>query len=71
MKRLVVCCDGTWNTPRTETNIFRTYHFLRERLGSPVEMQQKNGVVTCAGHAADDSEVLLFYDRGVGSDWFP
>jgi len=30
MKRLVVCCDGTWNTPRTNTNIFRTYAFLRE-----------------------------------------
>jgi uncharacterized protein (DUF2235 family) len=69
-RKLVVCCDGTWNTPRTETNIFRTYHFLRERLGSPVEMPQKNGVVTCAGHAADGSEALLFYDRGVGSDWF-
>lgn len=69
-RKLVVCCDGTWNTPRTDTNIFRTYHFLRERLGSPVEMPQKDGVVTCAGQAADGSEVLLFYDQGVGAQWF-
>jgi uncharacterized protein (DUF2235 family) len=59
-KKLVVCCDGTWNTPRTETNIFRTYRFLRERLGTPTEVTQKDGVRTCAGRAADGSEVVLF-----------
>jgi hypothetical protein len=37
----------------------RTYHVLRKRLGSPIEMKQKDGVVTCAGHAADGSEVRL------------
>jgi uncharacterized protein (DUF2235 family) len=69
-RKLVVCCDGTWNTPRTETNIYRTYRFLRERLGSPAEITQKSGVTSCAGHAKDGSEVLLFYDQGVGTDWF-
>lgn len=69
-RKLVVCCDGTWNTPRTETNVFRTYRFLRERLGSPAEMVQKDGVRSCGGRAADGSEVLLFYDQGVGTDWF-
>jgi uncharacterized protein (DUF2235 family) len=69
-KRLVVCCDGTWNTPRTETNIFRTYRFLRERLGTPTEVTHKDGVRTCGGRAADGSEVVLFYDAGVGTDWF-
>jgi uncharacterized protein (DUF2235 family) len=69
-RKLVVCCDGTWNTPRTETNIFRTYRFLRERLGAPAEVTQKDGVVTCGGRAKDGAEVLLFYDRGVGTDWF-
>ena len=68
--KLVVCCDGTWNTPRTETNIFRTYRFLHERLGTPPELAQGNGVTTCAGRAADGTEVLLYYDRGVGTDWF-
>jgi uncharacterized protein (DUF2235 family) len=69
-RRLVVCCDGTWNTPRTATNIFRTYHFLRDRLGSPAEVTHKSGVSSCGGRASDGSEVLLFYDRGVGTDWF-
>jgi uncharacterized protein (DUF2235 family) len=69
-KKLVVCCDGTWNTPRTETNIFRTYRFLRERLGMPTEVTHKDGVRTCGGKAADSSEVVLFYDAGVGTDWF-
>jgi uncharacterized protein (DUF2235 family) len=69
-RKLVVCCDGTWNTPRTNTNIFRTYHFLRERLGLPAEVTQKDGVTTCGGRVGDGSEVLLFYDQGVGTDWF-
>jgi uncharacterized protein (DUF2235 family) len=69
-RKLVVCCDGTWNTPRTDTNIFRTYHFLRERLGSPPQVTQNNGATTCGGRAADGSDVLLFYDQGVGTDWF-
>jgi uncharacterized protein (DUF2235 family) len=69
-RRLVVCCDGTWNTPRTETNIYRTYRFLRERLGWPAEVARKDGVTSCDGRARDGSEVLLFYDRGVGTDWF-
>lgn len=69
-RTLVVCCDGTWNVPRTNTNIFRTYDFLRQRLGSPVEVTRKDGVRTCGGRAQDGSEVLLFYDTGVGTDWF-
>jgi uncharacterized protein (DUF2235 family) len=69
-RKLVVCCDGTWNTSRTNTNIFRTYHFLRERLGLPAEVTQKDGVTTCGGRVGDGSEVLLFYDQGVGTDWF-
>ena len=69
-RKLVVCCDGTWNTPRNETNVFRTYRFLRERLGAPAEVVQKDGVRTCGGRAGDGSDVLLFYDQGVGTDWF-
>lgn len=69
-RKLVVCCDGTWNTPRTNTNIYRTYDFLRERMGSPPEVTRKEGVRTCAGRAVDGSEVVLFYDEGVGTEWF-
>jgi len=69
-RKLVVCCDGTWNTPRTETNVFRTYRFLREALGTPSETSRGEGVRTCSGRAADGSEVMLFYDAGVGTEWF-
>jgi uncharacterized protein (DUF2235 family) len=69
-RKLVVCCDGTWNTPRTDTNIYQTYRFLRERLGNPVEVTPKAGILTCTGRIGDGSDVLLFYDQGVGSEWF-
>ena len=69
-RKLVVCCDGTWNTPRTETNVFRTYRFLREALGTPSETRRGEGARTCSGRAADGSEVMLFYDTGVGTEWF-
>lgn len=69
-RKVVVCCDGTWNTPRNETNVFRTYRFLRERLGNPAETTRRTGVTTCQGHAGDGTEVLLYYDQGIGTDWF-
>ena len=46
-RKIVVCCDGTWNTPRNETNVFRTYRFLRERLGNPAATTRQTGVTTC------------------------
>lgn len=69
-RKLVVCCDGTWNTPRKNTNIYRTYTFLRDHLQTPHEVPQKDGVTTCSGKAGDGSDVMLFYDRGVGTSWF-
>src|SRR5262245_11517767 len=69
-RKLVVCCDGTWNTPRKSTNIHRTYTFLRDHLKAPSEVSQKDGVTTCSGRAHDGTDVTLFYDRGVGTSWF-
>ena len=69
-RKLVVCCDGTWNTPRKNTNIYRTYTFLRDHLVTPREVAQKDGVTVCSGKARDGTEVMLFYDRGVGTNWF-
>src|SRR5262245_1779505 len=68
-RKLVVCCDGTWNTPRTETNIFRTHRFLRDRLGAQ-DQRLKDGVYTARGRAGDGSDIILFYDQGVGTQWF-
>ncbi len=70
-RKLVVCCDGTWNTPRTETNIFRTYQFLRERLkATAVETIEGHGARITRGRDTGGSEVVLYYDEGVGTSWF-
>jgi uncharacterized protein (DUF2235 family) len=71
-RKLVVCCDGTWNTPRTETNIFRTYTFLRGRLGASVSPESSaiTGSRTCRGRDSKGDEVVLYYDEGVGTNWF-
>jgi uncharacterized protein (DUF2235 family) len=70
-RKLVVCCDGTWNTPRTETNIYQTYQFLSKRLGpTAVETIEDHGMRICRGRDAGGSEVVLYYDEGVGTSWF-
>ncbi|MFN0298899.1 MAG: DUF2235 domain-containing protein [Burkholderiales bacterium] len=66
-KKIVVCCDGTWNDPRTQTNIFRTYEFLKECLGPAESADRGHGNKTCTGLAADGSPISLYYDSGVGT----
>jgi uncharacterized protein (DUF2235 family) len=68
-KKLVVCCDGTWNKPRDRTNIFRTYEHFHRQLGGPAEdADREAGWRRCRGRARDGSEVVLFYDKGVGTE---
>lgn len=70
-QKIVICCDGTWNTPRTETNIFRTYDFLRQSLvQSPTDLDHGGGVRVCHGQMADGTTVSAFYDAGVGTNFF-
>lgn len=67
-RKLVVCCDGTWNVPAQKTNVYRTYDFLRERLGHPAEVADtKRGTVVCSGTSPKGDEVFLFYDQGIGT----
>jgi hypothetical protein len=67
-RKLVVCCDGTWNKPRDETNVYRTYKFLQGRLKSQREVPgSKDGWCYCEGKASDGSEVVLYYDKGGGT----
>ena len=60
MKRIVICFDGTWNTPadeslpedqQVETNVRRFYESVHE-----------TGV--------DGIEQVKWYDQGVGTHWF-
>ncbi len=71
-RKIVVCCDGTWNKPRDGTNIHRTYEHLRAQLrdaSDPVRgLKGKiEGWRHCHGKASDGSDVLLYYDKGVGT----
>ena len=52
-KRLVVCCDGTWNEPATRTNIWRLKNAIasREVLADRSEIPQ-----------------WVYYDAGVGTE---
>jgi len=60
MKRIVICFDGTWNTPadenlpedqQVETNVRRFYESIAET-------------------GSDGVEQVKWYDQGVGTHWF-
>lgn len=67
-RKIVVCCDGTWNDPADKTNVWRAFGLLRgqlcdwrdERLGSDRQVAR--------GSAPDGTPCLLYYDTGVGSE---
>ena len=55
MKRLIICCDGTWNTPdQKDRGVMRPTNVVK--LARWVLPQDKNGVVQ-----------RVHYDRGVGT----
>lgn len=54
-KRLVVCCDGTWNTPDQESR------------GHPCPTNVTKLALGVAGTADDGREQRVFYHRGVGT----
>jgi|GEM_PF-1957079 len=74
-RTLVVCCDGTWNDPEDQTNVWRTFVFLRDHCR--VEPQAPDPVtgslwfesrVRVALPDGDEADVPIFafYDKGVG-----
>jgi len=55
MKRLVICCDGTWNTPdQKDRGVMRPSNVVK--LSRWVMPQDRSGVTQC-----------VHYDRGVGT----
>lgn len=54
-KRLVVCCDGTWNTPDQTTK------------GKPTPTNVAKVAMALASHDGEGREQRLFYHRGVGT----
>ena len=74
-RTLVVCCDGTWNDPTDQTNVWRTFELLRRHCGAPpVAPAPDTGSVTFASTIAvdlpdgrgADVPLVAFYDKGVG-----
>ena len=56
-KRLVLCCDGTWNRPD------------RECEGKPCPSNVVKLALAVAPEAADGRRQKVFYQRGVGTNW--
>lgn len=57
-KRLVVCCDGTWNTPDQKDE------------GKGTWTNVTNAALAVAPHDAGGVEQRVFYDKGVGTGTF-
>jgi uncharacterized protein (DUF2235 family) len=70
---LVVCCDGTWNAPKAQTNVHRTFQFLSSQLEDlRTDQSREEGWKTASGRSSHGGDVRLFYDQGVGTslrDW--
>lgn len=75
--KLVVCCDGTWNRERTDTNVRRLYRHLATAAGVPVDaagrLAEREGADRdcriCEGRTAAGERVRLLYQRGVGTSF--
>jgi uncharacterized protein (DUF2235 family) len=66
-KTIVICCDGTWNTPRDKTNVWRAYQILGQALGgggheTPLGDDRKFTEGTAGGRP-----FVIYYDEGVGT----
>ena len=58
MKRLILCCDGTWN--RAD----------QENKGKPCPTNVIKIAYRLCKHATDGTQQLIYYDQGVGTgDW--
>jgi uncharacterized protein (DUF2235 family) len=55
MKRIIVCCDGTWNTPDAAVG------------GTPCPTNVVRLAEAVSSRGADGIEQLLYYDPGVGT----
>jgi uncharacterized protein (DUF2235 family) len=74
-RTLVVCCDGTWNDPDDQTNVWRTFEFLRklcdqpERDPDPVTGTltfESEVMIDVPGGGEASVPIFAYYDKGVG-----
>lgn len=57
-KRIVVCCDGTWNTPDQKD----------DGVVCPTNVTRL--AMAVAPYAGDGRRQMLYYDTGVGTHWY-
>src|SRR5262245_33925647 len=67
-RKLVVCCDGTWNDPADRTNVYRTFDLLRSSLRDCRDEKVGSDRKVARGIAHDGQNCLLYYDTGVGTE---
>ena len=65
-KKLVVCCDGTWNTAASATNIRKTFEFLSKELENSAKNNEGESEIV-EGWTKLGERVILYYDTGVGT----
>lgn len=74
-RTIVVCCDGTWNDPTDQTNVWRTFELLRRHCREPeVAPDPVTGSAMFAStigvdpgtDQSVDLPIFVFYDKGVG-----
>lgn len=66
-KTIVVCCDGTWNAPKDETNVWRSYLLLASTLEEREPETDLDDRRITEG-TAGGRRYLLYYDQGVGTE---
>jgi len=57
-KRLIICCDGTWNKPDQQQD------------GVPTPTNVTKVALAAAPQDAAGNPQMVFYDKGVGTDWY-
>lgn len=65
-RKLVVCCDGTWNDEKDGSNIRHTYERLRNDQVSPSSRDDKEE----GWETSRSDRASLYYDTGVGTRWW-
>jgi hypothetical protein len=65
-KTIVVCCDGTWNKPKDETSVWRSYKLLAKALDQAAPETDLGDRRITEG-SAGGRHYVLYYDGGVGT----
>ncbi len=67
-RKIVICCDGTWNDPEKFTNIWKTFEIICAGIGQKPKKTDRSGKpVVYKGQDPNGDDYLVYYDIGVGA----